>query len=256
MRDQLAAFRYLAPGQHIWRCLPCWDAWLAAEQRKQEEARMRACSQCGVRFDYKQLVYKVGRLHWVCRACRDAWLASRQLTCANCGAAFTRTSTGKLCPACWQQKRASEPDGLHDAAQVRLALQRARKKRLPATLTTAEWKAIRRWYKGLCAYCMQRTGVALDHFIPLECGGGTTSDNCVPACMTCNSIKGPLHPDELAAKKAFTAETWLRMGMCHDMDGIIVRGSLFATQREVSGVARWQEARARSGLYKPHPFDG
>ncbi len=74
---------------------------------------------------------------------------------------------------------------------------RAEKENLIATLTIEQWLHTLAYFEGLCAYCRYRTGVVLEHFVPLSLGGGTTFDNCVPSCYSCNAKKGRLHPDEV-----------------------------------------------------------
>ena len=66
---------------------------------------------------------------------------------------------------------------------------------LPATLTLEEWLQTLADFNGLCAYCMERRFEHLEHFIPIDAGGGTTIDNCVPACERCNYSKGSDDPD-------------------------------------------------------------
>ena len=66
---------------------------------------------------------------------------------------------------------------------------------LPATLTLEEWLQTLADFNGLCAYCMERHFEHLEHFIPIDAGGGTTVDNCVPACGRCNYSKGSDDPD-------------------------------------------------------------
>lgn len=76
-------------------------------------------------------------------------------------------------------------------------LKRAIDAGLPATLTLEQWIATLKFYQGRCAYCRVGPYEAIEHFIPLTLGGGTTADNCVPACKTCNSSKGVRHPDSI-----------------------------------------------------------
>lgn len=64
-----------------------------------------------------------------------------------------------------------------------------------ATLTLPQWLETIGHFNNKCAYCHMRPFTALDHFIPLAVGGGTTADNCIPVCNTCNSIKGYKSPD-------------------------------------------------------------
>ena len=80
-----------------------------------------------------------------------------------------------------------------ETRQAANARRRALKAGLPATLTRAEWEAIKMAYKHRCAYCgtkgTQKSPLTQDHVIPIKKGGGTTSNNIVPACQSCNSRK-------------------------------------------------------------------
>ena len=71
---------------------------------------------------------------------------------------------------------------------------RAEKFGLPATLTMEEWQSTTEYFEGRCAYCQEKPWQVLEHFIPIALGGGTTVDNCVPACRSCNNAKRELHP--------------------------------------------------------------
>lgn len=73
---------------------------------------------------------------------------------------------------------------------IHSAQRRARCHKLPATLTLDQWEAIKAAYDYRCAYCGEVKPLTMDHVIPLTKGGGTTSDNIVPACKSCNSSKG------------------------------------------------------------------
>lgn len=76
----------------------------------------------------------------------------------------------------------------------------ARKRGLPATLTAVQWTAIAVAYNHRCAYCGKKPRtLTQDHVIPLVRGGGTTPDNIVPACRSCNSHKGVGAPDTIPA---------------------------------------------------------
>ena len=84
--------------------------------------------------------------------------------------------------------------------QILTARRRARKRALPSTLTTEQWKAIKVAYHQRCAYCGERfKRLTQDHVIPLMRGGGTTPDNIVPACQSCNSKKRDGSPPTLPA---------------------------------------------------------
>lgn len=81
------------------------------------------------------------------------------------------------------------------AERVRSQCIRAKKANLPATLTLVQWLHTLDYFGECCAYCQEKPGVVIEHFIPLSFGGGTTVGNCVPSCYACNSKKGDNHPD-------------------------------------------------------------
>jgi hypothetical protein len=76
------------------------------------------------------------------------------------------------------------------------ALARAKARRLEATLTYEEWDATLAFFCNRCAYCRGLWWM-VDHVTPLERGGGTTHDNCLPACGSCNRYKGQRTLEEL-----------------------------------------------------------
>jgi 5-methylcytosine-specific restriction endonuclease McrA len=77
--------------------------------------------------------------------------------------------------------------------KVRYHNKRAAKANLPATLTLEEWIATLDYFEWKCAYCKGKYSL-LEHFIPLNHGVGTTKENCVPACGSCNTIKQAWNP--------------------------------------------------------------
>jgi hypothetical protein len=70
---------------------------------------------------------------------------------------------------------------------------------LPATLTLEAWKITLEYFHHKCADFQVNDYQVLEHFIPLTSGGGTTQDNCVPACGSINSIKGDQDPRMLSS---------------------------------------------------------
>lgn len=74
--------------------------------------------------------------------------------------------------------------------RVAQANARARACGAPATLTLTAWIATVRAFKGLCAYCGKAEFDVIEHAVPLP-EGGTTKENCLPACVLCNNQKGP-----------------------------------------------------------------
>ena len=78
---------------------------------------------------------------------------------------------------------------------VHAARRRALRRALPATLTTAQWEAIKEAYRYRCAYCGKKPSrLTQDHVVPVTKGGGTTAENIVPACQQCNRSKGNRPP--------------------------------------------------------------
>lgn len=101
----------------------------------------------------------------------------------------------------WQNTPEADPSEVEIyswLARVRERVWRARERaiqiQLPATLTVEQWLRTLEHFKWKCAYCEQRPGVIIEHFIPLPLAG-TTAENCVPSCYACNSKKGCVHPD-------------------------------------------------------------
>lgn len=82
----------------------------------------------------------------------------------------------------------------HDARltlqRVEQANERARKRGAPAALTLPRWITTVRHFDGLCAYCGKVEFDVIEHAVPIP-QGGTTANNCLPACNACNNDKGP-----------------------------------------------------------------
>lgn len=100
-----------------------------------------------------------------------------------------------LCPQCY-------PKHYCKTQELSRQVNRAKKMGLPATLTLREWYATKEYFQWGCAYCAWKSDeeydTLIEHFIPVKLGGGTTKDNCVPACWTCNVRKRNRHPNDTA----------------------------------------------------------
>jgi 5-methylcytosine-specific restriction endonuclease McrA len=99
-------------------------------------------------------------------------------------------------------RRAANPGPSREAARawqkahpdrVRANVNRRRARLLGASgsHTEAEWQAICAEFHQRCAYCGARRPLSRDHVIPLIRGGSDAIENVVPACLSCNSAKGP-----------------------------------------------------------------
>ena len=100
----------------------------------------------------------------------------------------------------------------------------AKLKKLPATLTSDQWEAIKTVFDGRCAYCgvseadnKKKFGKLLeqDHFIPLSSGGEYTHDNIIPACRSCNSSKKDLKFSEWYKEQPYYNEERERKILSH-----------------------------------------
>lgn len=79
---------------------------------------------------------------------------------------------------------------------INSALGRARSRGLEVTLTNEEWGATLAFFEHRCAYC-RKVWCLVDHVTSLDRGGGSTRDNCLPGCGSCNRYKGQRTLEEL-----------------------------------------------------------
>src|SRR5438105_4607941 len=101
------------------------------------------------------------------------------------------TGRNRLCANCWTETLQKE------WARVQHHNNRAIQYGLPATLTLQEWIVTLNHFEWKCAYCLSAPYKGFDHFIPFNIRNsplntiakGTSVDNCVPCCRSCNSRK-------------------------------------------------------------------
>jgi 5-methylcytosine-specific restriction endonuclease McrA len=125
-----------------------------------------------------------------CQRCREAILKEYVYTCKICGKEDIAANSQQTCRECWWK------DPINILRQVKTQIARAKKSNTAATLTVSEWKTTIEHFQGLCAYCKRHPVEALDHFVPITRGGGTTADNCVPICSSCNRRKSNYNPND------------------------------------------------------------
>lgn len=116
-----------------------------------------------------------------------------------------------ICSAC-EQQRLTEPSRPPQNG-LRSAIARARRARLPATLTEAEWQRTVEFFEDRCALC-GGAWCLVEHATPIELGGGTVVGNCLPACISCNVRKSKRTldalGDEFAPDRLESAMKWLQ----------------------------------------------
>lgn len=84
---------------------------------------------------------------------------------------------------------------------MQCARRRAKINELPIDWTREDrWSAVE-YFNYTCAYCGSQfqdlfgdVVIHFDHYIPVSAGGGTTFDNMLPTCNTCNLSKSSLDP--------------------------------------------------------------
>jgi 5-methylcytosine-specific restriction endonuclease McrA len=105
--------------------------------------------------------------------------------CVICGDPFDATvynvHHAKYCP---RHKHMSAWD-----SKIQQHNRRTQALGLPSTLTLLEWIGILEAHNYKCIYCGD-PWQDIEHKIPVTKGGGTTRENCAPACHTCNQSKG------------------------------------------------------------------
>ena len=80
---------------------------------------------------------------------------------------------------------------------IKSARGRSRSRGLEATLTESEWNNTLAFFEHRCSYCCRKIWCLVDHVTSLDRGGGTTKDNCLPCCGSCNRYKGQRTLEEL-----------------------------------------------------------
>ena len=167
-----------------------WERWLSDMR-----ARIAMCRQCH-RYVRMAEATTIPELVWLgdqvfCFECAEQVLAEHTFKCEACNHEFHARrppSPFSICPEC------DSPGMTFALSSLAAQLQRALRQNLPATLTPHEWLDTLEYFGWRCAYCQRADFACLDHFVPVSQGGGTTRDNCVPACVSCNSTKGGKDP--------------------------------------------------------------
>ena len=104
--------------------------------------------------------------------------------------------TDNLIPTC---ARCNELKGTMTHIEFRRKIQNLRN-RHKKKIKKITWKqTILDKTGGFCFYCgteLTLESVTVDHIIPILYGGGNDLDNLVPACVSCNNLKGVMSLDE------------------------------------------------------------
>jgi 5-methylcytosine-specific restriction endonuclease McrA len=139
--------------------------------------------------------------------CAEKVFEENQKTCEMCGNTFFTKQRGTeyaICHNCNKNKT-------YQTEYKRLLRERyrARENKLPDTITLPEWLETLDYFGWACAYCGHKPFVALEHFVPITRGGGTTRGNCVPSCHYCNSRKHARNPHDTDLPNIHLIESYL-----------------------------------------------
>lgn len=168
------------------------------EHLKTRNAQCGWCGRKGKRIDFVSVWRNIptSARGWYCEGCDEKVIKKYYRICAICGERYTERmidGNSKICQACASREVS------HELKRLQQNLDRAIEAGTPATLTIDEWIKTLEHFNYKCSYCGKDYEV-LEHYIPVSKGGGTTKDNCVPACASCNNLKRSKHPDNLKQK--------------------------------------------------------
>ncbi len=180
----------------------CWQCFRKRQTEMQVpgESIMDRCDLCG-RLTRRPSLYPIREgprdglylrevlsVRLYCLHCLPEASENQFIRCSVCDKKTVNFHADGVCYDCKENPR------LRDISS---ALSRARTAGKPATLASQEWALACAYFRGSCAYCRTRHAMVLEHFLPITLGGGTTVENCVPACIECNGKKASRHPDTL-----------------------------------------------------------
>lgn len=94
-----------------------------------------------------------------------------------------------------------------ESLKVARNLQKAKQRKLVATLTDMEWLQILYHQQFTCFFCGGKTET-MEHIDPLRKGGGTHRLNVVGACMKCNNENDKVLQRLERAKKFLKGIDW------------------------------------------------
>lgn len=163
-----------------------FDEWRAEQQERYLNLKSR-CSKCNdifIRRDMQWLNIP-GHSKLYCVDCFPKVKQRYSFTCHKCEGNFISRQQRTLCDQCRIYDRKAQK-GL-----IQRHKRKSKQKGLPADLDLYDWLYTIRHFDGKCAYCQKEPYQELDHFNP---HGGTTRNNCVPACYKCNHNKSNFDP--------------------------------------------------------------
>lgn len=156
---------------------------------------LKTCTKCGKAYPKTNEYWQVNKrandgLQWWCRSCTRQYYRSNKAHYDEYHAEYRKVN---------HDKRASR-------WPVDQANRKARIKQLPSEFSRSDWARALNYFNGCCAVCGRQLRdlwnthtPSIDHWIPVNKGGGTVPTNIVPLCHGlggCNESKCDRLPDE------------------------------------------------------------
>ncbi len=133
------------------------------------------------------------RIRDTCNKCAEKIYISYVRECDICGNKYHANRPDDKTNIC---QNCHNPIYMEEAKRVYQHIARAESLGRQATLTFKQWIGTLHTFGWKCAYCPDDFE-CIEHFLPISLKGGTSVDNCLPSCGSCNARKNDRHPDDL-----------------------------------------------------------
>ncbi len=174
--------------KHHFCSLNCKHTYVEESEAKEG---YKICSKCGKEIKATpEYFYRDGRtrdgLSPECKACRNSVIKANYHKGESVRRAYRANNKEKI-----KQTKIRFLHNNKDYVRIYAQKRRAKKKKLPSTLTPEQWEQIQKYFDYKCAYCRNKPNETLeqDHFIPVTKNGGYTNCNIIPSCRSCNASK-------------------------------------------------------------------
>lgn len=125
--------------------------------------------------------------------CVPCWTARNRAQSTPSKIAYRRSDVGrKKALERWYAK--GKPASKRDPLKHALKEQRRRarlKDGCSPGVSPSDWLQRQEEFGHVCAYCLKRAQLTIDHVVSIALGGRDEIENVVPACLSCNASKGP-----------------------------------------------------------------
>lgn len=185
-------------------------------------SKRRVCAACKrrrlIKFFYVNLKAKGGRAIY-CRKCWQERAAVRRKSAPDQHRAWLRQARKNYAETdkalVRNERYTLSYKGLL-TRRLHAHKQRSRKKGVSFDLTKKDMKALEKKFFGRCAYCNEPfPDFNFDHVVPIQKEGPTCPANLVPACRTCNKMKGKKNIYTLLTSPEFSKRKRVERVLAH-----------------------------------------